>query len=618
MDKLIIVLFKIVNFYEIKNVLLNKKKKTLNKYYLKTILLISIINIFIFLPSFFVKNIIFSLLFLIILNIIYFLLIFIRSILILKKIELNDKKLLDYSLIKTDFFNSLKDDILSNLQFSLLLSGLILIYQNLIFLPLALIFKIGFIKSIVANLSYTACLSIIIHFSLLFYYFKNRKLKYIFSRSKKNTIIIKNILIIFTVFVVSFLFLFFILNLFLDNFLLIFFIALICSAISSLSAKIIFDFFKLKPKLRKSYSFLSYFKKSKKILEQLKINNFTDIFKIFKMFYPLISIFIFFILLAILNKYINFSFNFKLIQSIILGLILINPSFYFINKNKENYNNSLILTKFFLLLIFFINFISLIKINIVYKQDTILFLLKDFIIPIINLINNSSAFISNLIKQINFLMILLSPILFAIIYFSMFYLLLLLQFIGKIIDFKLRKNLTNKNVSIIFGDSISLYPFIFKLISNLLIIIILYLEILPVSKFFSNIFMTFKITEVFKFNFLTEKNIISFFKFLFNIYVIFLSANLILKLISSLNSHFILFNDEIVYYENKLFNKTILRIPIKKINYIVVKQNILEKLLNIGSIYIETLNKNNLIKISGISSVKEKNILIMEKIKSDL
>jgi len=32
----------------------------------------------------------------------------------------------------------------------------------------------------------------------------------------------------------------------------------------------------------------------------------------------------------------------------------------------------------------------------------------------------------------------------------------------------------------------------------------------------------------------------------------------------------------------------------------------------------ETLNKNNLIKISGISSVKEKNILIMEKIKSDL
>ncbi|MBN2547336.1 MAG: PH domain-containing protein [Spirochaetes bacterium] len=297
---------------------------------------------------------------------------------------------------------------------------------------------------------------------------------------------------------------------------------------------------------------------------------------------------------------------------------MINPSLYFLNKNKENYGNALILTKFIIILIFLINFISLIKLNILFKHDNILFLLKDFVLPIINFINNLSSFINNIIKQINFLIILLIPILFAIIYFSMFYLLLLLEFIGKIIDFKLRRSLTNKNVSIIFGDSISLYPFIFKLFINLLIIIILYLEILPVSRFFSNIFTTFKVAEVFKFNFLEETKIIYFFTVLFYIYTIFLTFNLFLKLISSLNSHFILFNDEIVYYENKLFHKTILRIPIKKINYIVVKQNILEKLLNIGSIYIETLNKNNLIKIPGISFIKEKNILIMEKIKSAL
>lgn len=618
MEKLLIVLCKIINFHEIKNILLNKKKKTLNNYYLKAFLWIIIINLIIFLPLFFLNNIILAILFLIILNLIYFLIIYIRSQLILNRIEQNDKKILSYSLIKTDFINSIKDDIISNLQFSLLLSVLILIYQNLIFLPLSIIFKTGYIKSIVANLSYTACLSIIIHLSLLLYYFRNRKIKYIFSRSKKKTNLISNVLIFFTVFAFSFIIMFIILNHFFDNLILIFLINLFSSAVITLSVKIIFDFLKLKPKLKKSYSFIEYLKKSKSFFIWFKINNFADFFKIIKILYPFISVFLFFILLTVLSKYIKFSFNFKLIQSILLGLILINPSLYFLNKNKENYGNALILTKFIIILIFLINFISLIKLNILFKHDNILFLLKDFVLPIINFINNLSSFINNIIKQINFLIILLIPILFAIIYFSMFYLLLLLEFIGKIIDFKLRRSLTNKNVSIIFGDSISLYPFIFKLFINLLIIIILYLEILPVSRFFSNIFTTFKVAEVFKFNFLEETKIIYFFTVLFYIYTIFLTFNLFLKLISSLNSHFILFNDEIVYYENKLFHKTILRIPIKKINYIVVKQNILEKLLNIGSIYIETLNKNNLIKIPGISFIKEKNILIMEKIKSAL
>ena len=79
-----------------------------------------------------------------------------------------------------------------------------------------------------------------------------------------------------------------------------------------------------------------------------------------------------------------------------------------------------------------------------------------------------------------------------------------------------------------------------------------------------------------------------------------------------------LFNDEIVYLQNKIVSKTILRVPLSKINYFIVKQNLIERLLDIGSIYIETQDKNGIIKITGVSSIKEKNILIMEKIKSGL
>ena len=73
-----------------------------------------------------------------------------------------------------------------------------------------------------------------------------------------------------------------------------------------------------------------------------------------------------------------------------------------------------------------------------------------------------------------------------------------------------------------------------------------------------------------------------------------------------------------IYLENKVITKTVLRIPISKINYIVIKQSFLEKLLDIGTIFIETSDKSSYIKIRGISSISEKNMLIMEKIKSDL
>ena len=86
---------------------------------------------------------------------------------------------------------------------------------------------------------------------------------------------------------------------------------------------------------------------------------------------------------------------------------------------------------------------------------------------------------------------------------------------------------------------------------------------------------------------------------------------------SSIFSHFILFEDEVIYYEDKLVKKTILRIPLTQINYIIIKQNIFEKIFDYGSIFIETSDKYGLVKIKGIPAIKEKNILIMDKIKGD-
>ena len=98
----------------------------------------------------------------------------------------------------------------------------------------------------------------------------------------------------------------------------------------------------------------------------------------------------------------------------------------------------------------------------------------------------------------------------------------------------------------------------------------------------------------------------------------FLDNHNILNFFSSILSHFILFSDEIVYYENKIYKNTILRIPLTRINYILIKQNIIEKIFDFGTLFIETIDKSGVIKIKGIPSIKEKNILIMDKIKGDI
>jgi hypothetical protein len=54
------------------------------------------------------------------------------------------------------------------------------------------------------------------------------------------------------------------------------------------------------------------------------------------------------------------------------------------------------------------------------------------------------------------------------------------------------------------------------------------------------------------------------------------------------------------------------------VNFIIIKQSIIEKFLDIGTIFIETSDKNGLIKIKSISSIKDKNKEIMDKIKIGL
>jgi hypothetical protein len=146
----------------------------------------------------------------------------------------------------------------------------------------------------------------------------------------------------------------------------------------------------------------------------------------------------------------------------------------------------------------------------------------------------------------------------------------------------------------------------------------IYIGILPISKLFYYIFDTFKISEVFNFTFLSLKNISSFFSTIFYIFLLFIILKYALSFFSSILSHFILFSDEIIYYENKIYKNTILRIPLTRINYILIKQNIIEKIFDFGTLFIETIDKSGVIKIKGIPSIKEKNILIMDKIKGDL
>ena len=252
------------------------------------------------------------------------------------------------------------------------------------------------------------------------------------------------------------------------------------------------------------------------------------------------------------------------------------------------------------------------------NQFEIKTLFSFFVTPLIDLHNKTYSLIRTNLDERLIPMIILTPIIFAMLVFLSLLVILIVDKLRFTIYNILKSKLIRQDENILFGDSVSFFYFLLSLLINLPVMLLLKLECPALANFFNYIFDTFQVASIFKMKFLTAENVTAAVNLIINIIIVIIALRLLFQFISSMLSYFILFADEIVWIENKLYTGITLRIPLSKVNYIICRQNIVEKLFDIGSILIEAQDKNGLIKINGVSSIKQKNIILMEKIKIDL
>lgn len=593
------------------------KNKKYN-FFFKIGIFFNIFNLLILFPVLIINSLK-TLLFFIIITTIFILLIIIILIIFKNKLEYLNNIIIKLSIYKVDFSNLLKNNLIFNISFSFLLTISFLIYYFLIFSILKFYTGLNIqFYFIIILVYFLITFFLIFVFNLVYYIINKTKSKIFFSIKDytdfKTSPFLVNIIIVTIVYFVS-------------SFIINTFIKTPLSFLYSIPFSLIFSlpFFWLGSiiKLNKIINFYSleknikiYFNFLEKSIDRKDI--ITIIRSSFKIFISVLVFIISFLLFLLLDKYIKIGLKIIFFYCICISLFF---SYSLFLKNRVNikiFNKSYYFTCFLflnILIILTISYLNFFQILINIESN---YPFKQFIDPIFLYFKEFFVNINNFFNFIPFLAFLFTPILFILILKISEYINTLFFRITKIIDEKLKLNLNGPNSNLIFGDSMSFYPFIFSLIINYLVLTILYIEIKPFSNFFYNLVKTFQIDSVFKFTFLTEENIYNFFNLLFIISLIVICIKIILNFFSTILSHFMLFNDEIVYLQNKIISKSILRIPLSKINYFIVKQNLIERLLDIGSVYIETQDKNGIIKISGVSSIKEKNILIMEKIKSGL
>lgn len=559
--------FKTLGFFESKTLLNSIKNNSKISLYTKYSIFILLFNLLTFLPLFFIYNKAASSLLFLTLTAIIISLLIIRLNYLFKRKDILEKKIVNNSLIKDDLINFAKHNISYNFKIGSLLAFLIFSYSFFVhFILLWISPGYSVSKFIIINILYFASIFLVIYLISILYYFTNTGKKQIFFKisSKKNTGLYKR-------------------------------------------SNWVYYLNKLNSRLQAS-------------LKKININNLLIFRRSIKILYPILIFIGTLVLLSLLNNNIDLSIKIRMFISMIFSLFFTFPVIKTINKNESinESKNPFTLTVIIFFMALLLLSISSIKLNITITEGTFLFSFSGFILPLIEWVNSFAESIRTTANSLNILIIIILPILFFLLFYVFIKIYDLFKYISKNIDFKLKQDLSKKNPSIIFGDSISLYPFLYSLLGNGIIILLLNIELQPISEFFYNLFTTFQVSEIFKLSFLEYNNIYAFFKTIFYIFISITILKLTLQFFSSILSHFILLNDEIIFYENKIYKKTILRVPLSRINYVICKQNILERILDIGTIYIETVDKNGIIKIKGIPSLQEKNVLIMDKIKSDI
>lgn len=615
MKKIALLLFSFLQNIFYKGLFDSLKKRNLWLFSLKVAFFIFIPDIVILLPFFFDKSITATFLLLIGLFVVKYLAVFFISLRLSKSAEKINNGIIQTSLPKSDLIDLISNDIISNITFNLCVIFLFFIYHAIILSLAFFIASVG-IKLIIINLIlyFIAIFLFVNLFSLSFSIANQRKKRVVLKLNDFKEIRSSGLIFYFVIFALFYLIFYYIFGLFKIN---IFFRI---AAPIPFSAVCAFFINKALIKLKILNYLDLYFIKLKKSIQSMPKDflnrDYKKLVSLLKYLAPLAVFLTVYAIFSIPGYFFKSPGKLVFLQSIIVSSLSLKIFFikdtYNLGTQKKAFNFNVYI--YLVLFVFTVFGMIHIEPKIVDKPDIIGF----FVFPIRDSIIAISDFIKNYILKINIFIYLIIPVVFVLFFKLNCFIIRLLEIIDFKVDKVLKKRLQRADSNIIFGDSMSFFYFLFNLTISIAIMAFIKIESKALSAFFIYLSSTFQVSEIFNFKFLTDENIALFVNTIIMVVIGLIFFRLMMQFISTSLSHFILFNDELVYLENKLYSQSLIRIPLTKINYIIIKQNFIERLFDIGAIFIETQDKNGLIKINGIPSIKEKNILIMEKIKIGL
>lgn len=270
------------------------------------------------------------------------------------------------------------------------------------------------------------------------------------------------------------------------------------------------------------------------------------------------------------------------------------------------------------ILLIFLFFLSRIKFTLYFSQIPSLSFSKDLILPITNALDSFLSPFQIILESTSLWKILFPVPLFLLFYFLSSFLQFLFNFIENLSFKRLTREISESSQTFIFSENLSLYPVLYHAFCFTILLFLFKIETQFISNLLFSFIKTLQVEEVFKINIFSLENITFFFQFLFYAVLCYALLRLILDFLGAMFSHFVLMPDEIIYVSNTMIQRSIVRIPLSKIDQVSMKQNIVERLLDIGTITLETEESNSSITVNGVTSISEKNRRIMEKIKIDL
>jgi hypothetical protein len=591
-----------------------KNNKKINS--IKFIFLLTIFNIFYLLPFAGIIKVLYVITMILVISSI-FVIIYIYVLHKLSKREEFLKKLISS---KSYIYNELKSSILSDnffiIKTVIILSLFLFLYHLLITL---------FFLLIGLNLKYFLQINLLLLlFDFLFFSFLIILFR-IFYKDKdlmfSLKVYISNIKIkIYIYFILIFLFgllSFFLLSIFLKN---RFYLNILGSYIISLFCSFLFSIILNKISFYNSIGWIKFTNILKNFFEKYKVfiilKSVFDYFIKIKIIYLLFFSILFFVIqIFIINKFYYLDFKICLILSLIIINFFTYPMLKSIQKKIDEYKFLNIFKFTCLLFVIIFSFVYLSKIHIEINKNNQFYL---FLYPITNFINLIFKTIFDFLINLNYLLIILIPALFLITIFLIKFINDLFSIFKDKYDKKIFRILFDEKKIILFSSSNSLYPIFFNILLNLILIIFLLLENMSFSELLLNILTSLQVASVFKLDFINAKNINTFVSFLIYISIIFMLLKLLLQIISNMLSSLILLEDELIYYENKIFKSLIIRVPLSAINCVVVKQNIIEKIFMIGSIFIELNSTKEMIIIRSVTNIIQKNKIMLHRIKNAL